>query len=1016
MYINCHTYYSLRFGSFSEEDLLRLAEAFGQKTIALTDINNTSACLNFVRLAQIKGIKAVIGVDFRHQAQQLYVALATNNAGFQEINTWLSIHSQDKKNIPEQAPAFENVKVIYPYKQIKKLNKKHFEEYEYIGLDIKDLTYFHSSPWRSFTHKLVFLHPVTFRNKTDFNIHRLLRAIDNNTLLSKLPPEQQADISEVFVEDLHTALTQTGGDNFAFLLENTQKLLQSCDVQFDFSPNRLHQNLLTYSGSEEEDLTLLKQKVYEGLNERYPTATKQITDRIEKELDTIRQMNFVAFFLVNWDIIQYCKRMNYFHVGRGSGANSIVAYLLYITDVDPIELDLYFERFMNLFRTSPPDFDIDFSWRDREDVTRYIFERFGQNGQVALLATYNTFQHSGAIRELGKVFGLPKHEIDALSEGNYAYEALDAIPQLIVRYAKRLHGMPNHLSVHSSGILISEKPMHYFSATDLPPKGFPTVQFDMIIAESVGLYKYDILAQRGLSKIKDSLAIIKKNRPEAPEIDIHNVKPFLVDPQINAQISQAQCIGCFYVESPAMRMLLKKLEVDNYLTLVAASSIIRPGVAQSGMMREYILRHRDPERRKQAHPIMWDLMEDTYGVMVYQEDVIKVAHKFAGLTLAEADVLRRGMSGKFRSSEEFQKVNLQFVSNCRKRNYPEKIIHEVWAQIESFAGYAFAKGHSASYAIESYQCLYLKTYYPLEYMVAVLNNGGGFYSIETYIHEARQHGAVIIPPQINISTAQTHIDGTKIYLGFELLSGLEDGLIQEIIINRQTDGPFASLQDFLDRIHIGIEQIDILLRIGAFDFTGINKRTLLWEAHFRLNKTPPKTLQQELFRTPPKKFNLPKLSSSQLEDVFDQIELLGYPLCDPFDLLLDVPIQTHFVEDMPQCINQTITMYGYLVNYKRVKTSKGERMCFGTFLDQRGQWIDTVHFPQIAVQFPFRGRGIYQLTGKVVDEFSFLSLEIIEMKHLAYILDPRFAENKEGSSRTDISTKGKILGSEPAKY
>lgn len=407
---------------------------------------------------------------------------------------------------------------------------------------------------------------------------------------------------------------------------------------------------------------------------------------------------------------------------------------------------------------------------------------------------------------------------------------------------------------------------------------------------------------------------------------------------------------------------------------------------------------------------MWELMEDTYGVMVYQEDVIKVAHKFAGLGLAEADVLRRGMSGKFRSSEEFRKVNIQFVENCREKGYPEKIIHEVWTQIESFAGYAFAKGHSASYAIESYQCLYLKTYYPLEFMVAVLNNGGGFYRVETYIHEARLHGAEIIPPQINLSTAQTHINGKKICLGFEFLSGIEANMVDAIVTERQTNGPFTSLQDFLDRIHIGIEQMDILLRIGAFDFTGINKRTLLWEAHFRLNKTPPKTLQQELFRTPPKKFSLPKLSSSQLEDVFDQIELLGYPLCDPFDLLLESPLQTHFVEDMPKHINQTITMYGYWVNHKKVKTSRGERMFFGTFLDQRGQWIDTVHFPPVAAQYPFRGRGIYQLIGKVVDEFGFLSLEIIEMKHLAYITDPRFSEEKsEHVARNLTSPETKTL-------
>ena len=250
----------------------------------------------------------------------------------------------------------------------------------------------------------------------------------------------------------------------------------------------------------------------------------------------------------------------------------------------------------------------------------------------------------------------------------------------------------------------------------------------MVIAEDVGLYKFDILGQRGLAKIKEALQIIAKNHPNDPAIDIHDIRRFKTDARVNNMVKEAQCLGCFYVESPAMRMLLKKLQVDNYLGLVAASSIIRPGVAQSGMMREYILRHRYPERRKEAHPVLYDLMPETYGVMVYQEDVIKVAHHYAGLTLGEADVLRRAMSGKFRSRSEFNKVQQKFMDNCAVKGYALATTESIWRQIESFAGYAFAKGHSASYAVESYQTLFLKAYYPLEYMVAVLNNGGGFLS------------------------------------------------------------------------------------------------------------------------------------------------------------------------------------------------------------------------------------------------------------------------------------------------
>ena len=279
-----------------------------------------------------------------------------------------------------------------------------------------------------------------------------------------------------------------------------------------------------------------------------------------------------------------------------------------------------------------------------------------------MLATYNTFKHSAAIRELGKVFGLPGHEIDLLSSGKYNYDKLDQLSQLTHRYAQYIQGIPNHLSVHAGGVLIAEQPINYFTATDLPPKGYPITHFDMVIAEDVGLFKYDILGQRGLGKIKDALQIVKQNHPDLPEVDVHNIKPFVEDANINTMVSRAECVGCFYVESPAMRMLLKKLGVNSYLGLVAASSIIRPGVAQSGMMREYIMRHKNPERRKMANPIMWNIMPETYGVMVYQEDVIKVAHLYAGLDLGEADVLRRGMSGKYRSRKEFLGLRISFLA------------------------------------------------------------------------------------------------------------------------------------------------------------------------------------------------------------------------------------------------------------------------------------------------------------------------------------------------------------------
>jgi len=624
--LNCHTYYSLRFGTFSEKDLLQLAQKNHITQLALTDINNTSAALNFVRLAPEYDIKPVLGIDFRNGVDQCFVGIAKNNEGYLELNNFLSGHLHVAKELPLIAPKFENAYVVYPFEKVVQNDQYEFAEHEFIGVSISDLRKLPFSRLAKLKDKLVVQQPVTFRNKGDFNAHRLLRAIDKNILLSMLSKTEEANEDEKMfpVENLAAAFSE-----YPFILENTERLMNACSIHFDFSKNRKPQNLKTFNTTKEEDEAMLERLCQEGLPDRYPDGGKHIEKRLQKELELIKEKGFVSYFLINWDIVSEASRRGFFYVGRGSGANSIVAYLLRITDVDPIDLDLYFERFINLYRANPPDFDIDFSHRDRPEMTQYIFDRFKY---VALLGTYVTFKDRGVIRELGKVFGLPKSEIDFLSEGRYNPSKLDEVSLLVLKYGRLIKGMPNYLSIHAGGILISEKPLHWFSATNLPPKGFATTQYDMVIAEDVGLYKFDILGQRGLAKIKESLEIIKYNRPgESDGFDIHDVKKFLKDPIINELVKTAQCMGCFYVESPAMRMLLKKLEVDNYLGLVAASSIIRPGVAKSGMMREYILRHRNPGRTEEkAHPVMLDIMPETYGVMVYQEDVIKVANIFAG--------------------------------------------------------------------------------------------------------------------------------------------------------------------------------------------------------------------------------------------------------------------------------------------------------------------------------------------------------------------------------------------------
>ena len=982
MYLNAHSYYSYKYGALSPEEVIFTSIENGMQSIALTEINNTSSSLDFIRLSHKYKFHPVVGIDFRNGNDQQFIGLALNNDGYYELNKFLSKHLHHDLQFMPKAPSFYSAIVIYPYH--KNVQRK-LTENEYIGVRPSDLNKLRFSNLRSQRDKFVMLQTATFRNKSDFNAHRLLRAIDQNTILSKLEKSEEGSIQDMYFSK--ERLTEIYKD-FPELIKNTERILESCQVDFQFGGKK-HNNLKFYTGSSKEDIELLKQKSFEGIPYRYGKITKVTEDRFNKELEIIVKKEFVSYFLINWDIINYARQKGYFYVGRGSGANSIIAYLLRITDVDPIELDLYFERFINLYRTNPPDFDIDFSWTDRDDITKYIFKKFKNS---ALLGTYNTFQQKAVIRELGKVFGLPSHEIDDLHKNIHRNNELDHISKLIVQYSRYIHNFPSHLSVHSSGIIITEQPVECFTATYMPPKGFPTAQFDMIISEDAGIYKFDILSQRGLGKIKDGIEIVHKNNPDHIKIDIHDIKRFKADDKIKELLREGRAMGCFYVESPAMRMLMKKLRVDHYLGLVAASSIIRPGVARSGMMREYILRYRYPERRKQAHPVMAEIMPETYGVMVYQEDVIKVAHYFAGLTLGEADVLRRAMSGKFRSRNEFKKVQEKFMYNCMKKGYPSQTIYEIWHQIESFAGYAFSKGHSASYAVESYQSLFLKAHYPMEFMVAVINNSGGFYRTEYYIHEARMHGATIHAPCVNNSEYLTIIKGDQIYLGFHFLGEIERGEIKELLLERNRNGRFLSLEDFLKRVQFSPEQLSILIRIDAFRFTGINKRELLW--HAKLKKESKKNVIKQLdaFSIEEKKFTLPELENSFTENAFDQIEILGFPLNSPFSLLKHPIEQKIMANDLSEYEGKTVVIWGYLVTFKYTRTSNKKIMHFATFLDEKGFFFDTTHFPPVVEKYPFKGGGIYRIKGKVVQEFEFYSIEVYELEKESYIEDPRYSE------------------------
>jgi len=975
-----HSYFSIKYGVLSPEELIDWAFASGYPYAVLTDINHTGSGLSFVKRAQEKEIQPILGADIRNGIDLQYVLLAQNKEGFFEINQFITMHLQKEIPFSSRAPEFNNCYVIYPFEKV----PSKLQENEFVFFQSNQNKDFLIAKYIHLRKRILALQLMTFRHKRDFNAHRLLRSIANNCLLSKLPKSEQTQEQERLISYQEW---QKEWEDYPDIFFRTDTILKSCHIRFSFGEEATPQNLATYTQSKEEDLEQLRVLCEEGLTYRYGKPSVEIKKRMQKEIEIIAQKDYLSYFLITRDFTSYARSKGFFYVGRGSGANSLVAYLLRITDVDPIELDLYFERFINLFRKNPPDFDIDFSWRDRDDVINYIFSRYPH---ATLLCTYNTFQFKATVRELGKVFGLPKEEIDKLVETKMDPSKLDEISRLVLKYSGYIKGLPSYLSVHSGGIIISEKPMHYYSATFLPPKGYPTTQFSMLEAEDVGLFKFDVLSQRGLGKIRDCLDIISYNQPENPPHDIHDVHFFKKDEKIKKLLLNAQALGCFYVESPAMRMLMIKLKVQSYLELVAASSIIRPGVSQSGMMREYILRHLYPERRKQANSILLEIMPETYGVMVYQEDVIKVAHHFAGLSLAEADVLRRGMSGKFRSKEEFQQVRATFFTKCLSLGHTPELTADVWRQIESFAGYAFSKGHSASYAVESYQSLYLKAYYPLEYMTATINNFGGYYRTEVYVHEARKWGAIIEPPCINEGSFECVLKGNRLILGCMLVDSIEANVVSTILKERSKNGRFKDFDDLIKRVEIPLEQLILLIRIGALRTFSEKKKYILWKAHQYHQKEPVKRQRLTLFEEKTVQYSLPLLEEDELESAFEEMELLGFPLRNPFDLIAESFERPIFFDSIQNYLGQRIETLGYLVAIKKSITNRGEAMFFGTFIDVNGNTLDTVHFPESGRKYPFRGKGIYRLKGIVTEEFGFYTLEVGEMYKISMVQDVRY--------------------------
>ncbi|MDH5508893.1 MAG: DNA polymerase III subunit alpha [Nitrospinota bacterium] len=790
VHLNCHSCYSMASGADSLDSLFAQASTLGMETIALTDTNGMYGAVPAQKRADKQGIRLIIGAvvdrpepDIRSGARigdfpvgpggtGHAVLLARDLDGYSEISRLITARHLDPDFDLAMATAALGGKVIVISSDLPVLEAGRFagrEQSMYVQLiNNGDTASRHQISYLLRLAKRLDL-PVAATNNVHFTTpekyqtHRLLSAIRTNATIHRLPPgavaSPQAWLKPASLMDrLFAELPHAN--------HNTTVISDQCHCRLELGKVKFPAYSLPAGVAPEEHLRAL---AYRGASERYPSLPPAVMARLEHELAIISKLAYAEYFMIVNDIAAEARRRGIPTVGRGSAANSLVCYALRITDVCPLRYNLYFERFLNLERGDCPDIDLDFPWNRRDEILEYVYGTFG-NDRVAMISTHATFRGRSIIREVGKAMGLPKEEIDPFAERVPGFTRLsdlaaarDTVPECrglpmedepyrsIISAGLAIEGFPRHLSIHCGGIVVAPCPI-----TDLVPlqrstNGLVITQFDMYPIEDMGLVKIDLLGQRALAVVVDTMEEVRRDHGLA--LDWERIDP-LEDEATRALMRSGQTIGCFYIESPGMRALLKKLAVDDFETLVAASSIIRPGVSDSGMMKAYIDRRLGREEPVYPLPAMREVLGDTFGVMVYQEDVIKVANRVAGLSLGQADGLRRCMSKK-RDWEAFDKYKKMFMEGAVGRGAPMPVAQEIWRQMESFGGYAFCKAHSASFAVISYRTAYLKAHYPAQFMAAVIANRGGFYNAVEYVEEARRMGLVILGPDVNQSAEET---------------------------------------------------------------------------------------------------------------------------------------------------------------------------------------------------------------------------------------------------------------------
>ena len=973
-----HSVYSLCEGIPFMSELAAHAKAQGEEYLSICDTNGFYGLVRFLQECRHEGLKPIICARLQNSAWD-GILVARNMRGYARICSLITgVHQRDDFD-PRQELLKKPIKNCFVITRDRDMlagkPRNVFAEINVLRRDYaKD--YAHA---KRVGVPPVFISPVYFLKKEQHHLHLLLRAISQNAKLSALAP---GDVESRYAyprskEEMAAEYVSLGD-----ALQNTLHIAR--ESQFDFPLGKP-----IFPEFCDNSFGRLQHLCQENLPKRYPRVTPPVLQRLEKELSIIERKGFADYFLVVHDFVKHSP----YTCGRGSAAASLVSYLLFITHVDPLRHGLFFERFLNEERHDPPDIDVDFPWDTRDDILAYIFSRYTKKN-AAMVSNHITFSSRSSVREAAKVYGIPENEISNVTKniGYYYNRSSDEFQEYakhretspsfmeVFRDAVDLHGRPRHLSVHCGGVVITPRPIYYYIPVEKALKGVNIIQLEKDQAEDFGFVKMDVLGNRSLAVVRDCLELIERHYGE--KIRYEDFNP-LNDRRTIEMLAAGDTIGVFYVESPAMRQLQKKTGRGDYEHLVIHSSIIRP--AANIYIREYVERLRG-KTWEPLLPEMGEILKDSYGIMCYQEDITKIALRVADFPLGEADEIRKVI---LRKNKVRRKLELKdkFHANLKRKGIADEITGRIWDMIESFSGYSFCKPHSASFALLSFKCCYLKAHYPAEFLGAVLKNQGGYYSPLAYISEARRMGIRVELPDINVSRMGYFGQGNTISMGFMQIKNLSAGIVERLVEERAKRGHYEGLFDFMERTDAGMVDTVTLIKAGCFrNVEQYNQPQLLFmtKSYYNRKERQKEDMLYGLNRyaariTPPPMRDIARDQKLRTEqDLFGFIASM-HPMEHYRKFIGDRDVLP--ASQLRENTGRTVKVAGILVTAKTVMTKKDELMQFISFEDETAIF-ETVFFPKVFKKNALRlwSQAPYVLTGRVDSEFGAISLNVHDMK------------------------------------